>query len=152
MRLINRTLLWRVALFLSFAAGIYLLLLTLQSIDYVWRWNRVPQYFYYTGDEPEYSPINGEVGEVMEKGKKSHLVLLGDREEMTVVVDTALLEVRKGDFISAGDLLGSVRVEKIGLLTLGLFNHVQAVRLLSTIRHYYRSVHTVCPASHQTLS
>ena len=121
MRLINRTLLWRVALFLSFAAGIGLLLLTLQSIDYIWRWNRVPQYFYYTGNEPEYSPINGEVGDVIEKGKKSQLVLYGDGEKITIVVDSSMREVGEGDFISAGDLLGYVRVEKIGLLTLGLF-------------------------------
>ena len=92
-----------------------------QKIDYVWRWYRVPQYFYYLGEIEVRAEIQGEVGSVAREGEEALVRVEGDGESETYRVPAQDLRVSEGDFIYPGDVLGVYKEWKVGILLQGLW-------------------------------
>jgi polar amino acid transport system permease protein len=92
-----------------------------QKVEYVWRWYRVPQYFYYKDSVETKAEIEGEVASLIPKGDRVEVVVRGDGEEETYSVPGKSVRVNEGDFVYPGDVLGSYREWKVGILLQGLW-------------------------------
>lgn len=109
-----------------FAVGLVLVLMGIygatQYVDYVWRWNRVPQYFFYEADIRVQSYVDGEVASITEQGDTATVtVAADDGGEESYAVPASGLNVDEGDFVYAGDELGSHKEWKVGLFLTGLW-------------------------------
>jgi polar amino acid transport system permease protein len=112
---------WATVFFLLLGAGIVGLYYAAAQIDYVWRWYRIPRYFYYQDDIEITSEINGEVAAVIFDGNTAAITVTGDGEEETYIAPTRNVEVAQGDMIFVGDTLASHREWKVGILLVGLW-------------------------------
>jgi polar amino acid transport system permease protein len=91
-------------------------------IDYTWRWNRVPQYFFYHAEESQKIPFDGVVRSISEADKTSSLTLVsetGETVKVEVVTDT--LRVTEGEELFEGDTLGFTYHWSLGPLMTGLW-------------------------------
>jgi polar amino acid transport system permease protein len=91
------------------------------KVEYVWRWYRVPQYFYYKDTIEIRSDIQGEVASLVPKGEQIEVAIRGDGEEEVYGLPAQSLRVSQGDFIYPGDILGSYQKWKVGILIQGLW-------------------------------
>jgi len=103
---------------LVIVAGLYY---ATQKVDYVWRWYRVPQYFYYQERVEIKALIRGEVDEISRMGDQAVVHVGGDGESEQYRVPAEALRVGEGDTIYPGDVLGSYREWRPGILLLGLW-------------------------------
>jgi len=92
-----------------------------RKVDYVWRWYRIPQYFYYQERVEIKAQIRGEVEDIVPKDEQVVVHVTGDREKEKYTVPAKALAVEKGDTIYPGDVLGSYREWRTGILLLGLW-------------------------------
>jgi polar amino acid transport system permease protein len=92
-----------------------------QKVEYVWRWYRVPQYFYYKDTVETRAEIEGEVASLTPRGDQVEVVVRGEDEEELYQVPAEAVMVGEGDFIYPGDVLGSYQKWKVGILLQGLW-------------------------------
>lgn len=107
--------------FLIMAAALLGLYYATLKIDYVWRWNRIPQYFYFQDDIETKAEILGEVESIKRKGEQTVIVVKGDDDTESYTVSTDNIHVDEGDFIYPGDVLASYKEWKFGILMQGLW-------------------------------
>jgi len=93
------------------------------NIDYVWRWYRIPQYFISNETIEVRSEVQGEVISITEKSGISSIEIKDDYTSSTEIytVPTEAVLISDGDFISMGDVLGTYREVRPGIMLLGLF-------------------------------
>ena len=107
------------AILIGLAAGIWG---ATQKIDYTWRWNRVPQYFAYKGEDAIKIPFDGKVTGITEKNSKMVVELLSEENEtITVEVDKGFLEVSESEELFSGDTIGFINEWRMGPLMVGLW-------------------------------
>ncbi len=123
---ISKKIFWYFCLVLVLGILIWILNVLTDRIDYKWYWNRVPQYFLFTGDVDRYASENG-IAHVKEvDSKKSEVVL--EYENGTTeshLVFTNSLTVKDGDAVTDIDKVGSDRVTRWGILVKGLIVTIQ---------------------------
>lgn len=112
---------WVMVFFLFLGAGIAGLYYAAAQIDYVWRWYRIPRYFYYQDDIETKAEMPGEVSDITFKGDSVSITVKGDGDEEIYTAPTRNVLVSKGDLIFVGDILASYKVWKVGILLLGLW-------------------------------
>jgi polar amino acid transport system permease protein len=113
---------WVCVFFLMMTGLLILLYYSATNIDYVWRWYRIPQYFITEEVTEIRAEVQGEVISITEESGKSTIVIqdedTGDSETYSAPKDSVL--VSEGDFISMGDVLGSKKEIRAGIMLLGL--------------------------------
>lgn len=118
----NLDLFWKLllaAILLLGAAGMWG---ATERIDYNWRWNRVPQYFFYHAEDLRKVPADAKVLEVIAEGSRSTVRLEKESgERVEIQVDTPSLKVSPGEELFEGDTLGTTAVWHIGPLIQGLW-------------------------------
>ncbi len=93
-----------------------------RKIDYAWRWNRVPQYFFYHGEEAVKIPFDGRVEQIGPAGKKTSVHLVSEEgTAVTLKVDKGQLKVSEGDELFEGDTVGFKYRWRLGPLMFGLW-------------------------------
>ncbi len=92
-----------------------------QKVEYVWRWYRVPQYFYYKDTVETRADVEGEVASLIRKGDQVEVTVRGEDEVGQYQVPAESVRVTEGDFIYPGDVLGSYQKWKVGILLQGLW-------------------------------
>jgi polar amino acid transport system permease protein len=92
-----------------------------QKVEYVWRWYRVPQYFYYKDTVETRADVEGEVASLIRKGDQVEVTVRGEDEVGQYQVPAESVRVNEGDFIYPGDVLGSYQKWKVGILLQGLW-------------------------------
>jgi polar amino acid transport system permease protein len=103
---------------LAVTSGLYLATL---KVDYVWRWYRVPQYFYYHEETEISAHIEGEVSNVAPDGDGAVVEVTGVREKEIYKIPPGTVLVSEGDLIYPGDVLGSYKQWRPGILLVGLW-------------------------------
>ncbi|MDW7645357.1 MAG: amino acid ABC transporter permease [Desulfuromonadales bacterium] len=91
-------------------------------VDYTWRWERVPQYFLYKGEDIHKAGEDGRVDQLQVQGKSALIQMRydnGETEEFTVEADT--VKVTAGEELFEGDILGFSSSWHIGPLIQGLW-------------------------------
>ncbi len=88
------------AILLLLGLGIYK---SSQAIDYIWRWDRIPQYIVYQAHDELRAEFDGTI----ESNERGELTLVNDSDdsERVTVADYQELAVGDGDLIFEGDLL-----------------------------------------------
>ena len=66
---------WKISFFALLALLIWGIYLASISVDYTWRWNRVPQYFYYTEKIELTSSVQGEIATISQNDESLRVVL-----------------------------------------------------------------------------
>lgn len=116
----KRQLIWKIVFFIALFIVAWGFYYATQRAEYIWRWNRVPQYFYYHDDVRIRTEIEGKVAAVTPRGRDMVVVIQGDNVSEQYIVPQKGLRVSRGDTVYMGDTIGSYREWKIGLLTDGL--------------------------------
>ena len=107
------------AILIAMAAGIWG---AGEHMDYTWRWNRVPDYFFYYAEELHKIPFDGNVAEITEGDKTTAVTLRGQPgEEVVLSVATGSVQVRLGEELFEGDHVGSTFRWRLGPLMTGLW-------------------------------
>lgn len=114
-------LIWITVFFLVLAGSVVALYYAAAQIDYVWRWYRVPRYFYYQEDVEIKTELGGEVSAVTLQGDAVSITVKGDGEENTYTAPTPNATVSEGDLVFVGDTLASYKAWKVGILLIGLW-------------------------------
>ena len=118
----ERVWLWKIVLaviLIGMAAGTWG---AVNRIDYTWRWNRVPDYFFYNNEESRQIPFDGRVERIRENGEATVLSLLSETgETLEITIDAGTLRVEEGEELFEGDTLGFVHEWRIGPLMTGLW-------------------------------
>ncbi|WP_459944093.1 amino acid ABC transporter permease [Desulfocastanea catecholica] len=108
-----------VAILLGVAAGTWG---AIKKIDYKWRWNRVPQYFFYLADDVQKIPFDGKVGSVVKNGATARVTLISETsEEKIIKVVSDSLKVSEGEELFEGDIVGFEKNWRLGPLMVGLW-------------------------------
>jgi len=118
----KNSLLWHaLTVFILFMMGAGLWVAT-KKIDYTWRWNRVPQYFFYQQETLVPAPFDAIVTSISKNGNETHVKLAGeDGEDATFIVDTETLNVSENEDLFEGDYLGATFKWHAGPLMWGLW-------------------------------
>jgi len=117
-----RNWLWRlltVVILFSMAAGLWV---ATKKIDYTWRWNRVPQYFFYQQETVKNIPFDGHVAQIDNLGDTTRITVVSDQgEEKTFQIDTKTIRVAPDEELYSGDKLGATLSWHAGPLMVGLW-------------------------------
>ncbi|SDL15292.1 polar amino acid transport system permease protein [Maridesulfovibrio ferrireducens] len=112
---------WKTFFFIGLFATIAGLYWTTQQVDYVWRWERIPNYFYYEADLDITTGIEGQISSIKKTGQNSLVLVRGeDNESFQYEVPSDSLMVYQGDSVFVGDTIGTKKEWKMGLLLKGL--------------------------------
>jgi polar amino acid transport system permease protein len=112
---------WGAVFFLVLFGSMATLYFATKKVEYTWRWNRVPQYFLYEEKVDIRAEIEGTITTVEPAGEDVRVAIKGkDGEESHLFPKTALL-LAQGDYVYAGDTLGSYAHWKPGILVEGLW-------------------------------
>ncbi|MGE4299041.1 MAG: ABC transporter permease subunit [Desulfovibrionaceae bacterium] len=113
---------WKSAFVCAVLLSMSALYYSTAKVDYVWRWYRVPQYFYYEKTVDVTSDVEGDVSAVIKEGKTAKVEVKGlDGETAVYQIPEGTITVQRGDMISPGDPLGYYKEWRVGLLMVGLW-------------------------------
>ena len=119
---------YKIVFVLGLAGTIGLMVLASFSVEYNWRWNRVPQYFWATGTEDIRSDNAGVVVSVSEKNGHHVIEVRGTDDKVTFQENIPLearLLVDSGQNVYNGAVLAKVNYSRPGILLQGLFITVE---------------------------
>jgi polar amino acid transport system permease protein len=88
--------------------------------NYIWRWNWIPQYFYYVDTIKVKAEIEGEVTSITHKSGDSVVIIQGGGDSEFYTVPGSDIRVSEGDTIFMGDTIGVFEEGKMGMLMHGL--------------------------------
>lgn len=111
---------WAVVFFIILFGGLAASYFATKSIDYIWRWHTVAKYFVYEDSNNTLSEIEGLVDSVTPSGKYAVINIRGVGVNAEYKTTSKGLVVEKGDYIYEGDVLGSDKCWRAGLMVLGL--------------------------------
>ncbi|SFM66511.1 ABC transporter permease subunit [Thermodesulforhabdus norvegica] len=110
--------LWVVVFWIGMALIVGLLYFATVQIEYVWRWYRIPQYFFYKASVEVRADGDGDVVEISPDGE---VIVEGPEGKETYRLGKkAKILVNEGDHVFAGDVLGRYTEWKIGIMLMGL--------------------------------
>lgn len=112
---------WMSIFFLGVLVALSALYYATLKVDYVWRWYRIPQYFYYQEKVEVRAYTRGEVAEIILKGDEAILLVVGEGERGEYRLPAEALHAEKGDAVYPGDVLGAYREPRVGILLIGLW-------------------------------
>ncbi|WP_462323845.1 amino acid ABC transporter permease [Desulfoplanes sp.] len=112
---------WTGVFLVLLVAGCWLLYLASESVDYTWRWYRVPQYFYFTETIDVRSGIEGEVSSITQKGNDLTIDVQGTDGFQAYSLPGGESLMYEGDFVAIGDVLGTYQKGSPGILLTGLW-------------------------------
>ncbi len=121
----NSQLMWKILYFVALFATCGGFYAATESADYIWRWNRIPRYFYYVEDVEVRAEIEGLVTAIHQKADESVVVVEGDGESEHYTFPGKDLMVEDGDDIEMGDVLGTYKEGQMGLLVDGLIATIE---------------------------
>jgi polar amino acid transport system permease protein len=120
---------WRhvsILLFFVLMGGIaYGLGFATQKVEYVWRWYRIPQYFFYRDQIEIRADMEGEVASVAARGAAVDVTVRGSSGEKVYRVPAHSVRVQRGDVVYPGDVLAAQKRWKVGLLLEGLWTTLE---------------------------
>lgn len=93
-----------------------------RQVDYVWRWHRIPKYFYYEEIVEIRTEVEGAVSSIVTKGETAQIVVTGDDNiSETYEVPAEGIVIGEGDTVFMGDVLAQSTRWEVGLLLTGLW-------------------------------
>jgi len=122
---LNKDLFWKLVYFaglITVCLGFYY---ATEQANYIWRWNRLPQYFYYTETIDVRAEIEGQVSSITTKGDDSVVIVDGVGDSEYYTIPGSDLKIVKGDTLYMGDVIGTYTEGRKGLLLDGLIMTIE---------------------------
>lgn len=93
------------------------------SVEYIWRWNRVPQYFWINEKVDVKAEISGTIASIKKVAGGTSVTIASedDGSETYTVPGNGKMLVADGDYIYSGDALGEYESSRPGILLEGLW-------------------------------
>jgi polar amino acid transport system permease protein len=111
---------WGLAFVIGLLGAMALLYYSTKTVEYTWRWNRVPQYFIYDEKVNIRAEMEGTIASVDPAGEDVRVTVRGDDgEEVHTLPKTSLL-LSQGDYVYPGDNIGFYSQTKPGILVEGV--------------------------------
>ncbi len=104
-----------VLIMITIGIGVYL---SSKSIDYTWRWERIPQYLINTEPRAITAPFDGVIE--IAANNKTLTVVADSGDDPFVVTQYDLRNVEDGDMVFEGDPIAGIENWQIGPITWGL--------------------------------
>ena len=118
----NYEIFWKTVFFIGLFTTLFGLYWATQQVDYVWRWERIPNYFYYQDEININSDIEGSITAIKEQGENALVTVTGENHESEQYeVPADGLRVYEDDTVFVGDTIGVEREWKPGVILDGLF-------------------------------
>lgn len=112
---------WLSLFFLLLALTLALFYYASIKVAYVWRWFKVPQYFYYHEKVEIRTGIDGDVESITITDKGAVIRVRGADETETYQAPAENVQVSEGDMLFAGDVLASYERWRPGILLQGMW-------------------------------
>ncbi len=128
--IVNR--LWVTAFFVILGMSIAAVYFATRSVDYIWRWYMVPQYFVYKDKVETLAEAEGIVAAIVEGKEGSTITVRGVGEETSYLVPAEGVLVDVDQYVYTGDVLAAEDRWKSGLLLYGLWITLK-VSLISSV-------------------
>ena len=115
---------WSVVFILGLCGSMALLYFATKKVEYIWRWNRVPQYFLFEEKVSIRAEMEGKIVSIDPSGadgKNVRVVVRGDEGEESHELPKESLLLAAGDHVYAGDNIGYYTHWKPGILVEGLW-------------------------------
>lgn len=113
--------LWVGVFFLMLFGTGFILYYSASKIDYVWRWYRIPQYFFYQEQIYVKSLVEGEVERVEIQNDRTQVTVRGLDGVETYTIPGDKMLVYQGDWVYPSDRLGYHYAWQVGILLQGLW-------------------------------
>ncbi len=96
------------------------------AVEYVWRWERIPQYFWLNETVDVRAESEGDLVSVARHGNEIVLTMLSDGHDIVRrIPGDAQMHLSQGDFVYIGDSLATYHQSKPGVLLEGLWVTLQ---------------------------
>ncbi|MFW5489370.1 MAG: ABC transporter permease subunit [Desulfovibrio sp.] len=112
---------WKAAFVIIVIGGVLTMWAASESVEYIWRWNRVPQYFWTDATVDVRAEIEGDVSSITKRDGSNFITISGPSNQETYNLHKGEPLVYEGDMISPGDVLGSYRLSQPGIMLEGLW-------------------------------
>ncbi|WP_316899993.1 amino acid ABC transporter permease [Pseudodesulfovibrio indicus] len=122
---VDKNTIWKAVYAVSLIAVCFGFYWATTQTNYIWRWNRIPQYFYYVDTVKVTAQIEGEVASISHKGGESVVIVEGGGTSEFYTVPGSNILVDKGDTLYMGDTIGTYQEGKMGMLMHGLLITVE---------------------------
>ncbi|PID41190.1 MAG: ABC transporter permease [Proteobacteria bacterium] len=113
---------WKILLaviLIVIAAGIWG---SVTRVDYKWRWNRIPQYFFYKAEDPVKILFDGVVEKVTADNDATTITVRSETgETQKLVMGAGTERVSEGEELFEGDTVGYLHSWRMGPLLTGLW-------------------------------
>jgi len=104
-----------------------------KRIDYVWYWNRIPQYFFFTGQIEKFASEDGKLSINSSNETHTEVTLHYDIGTTEIFeVETESLTFKDGDRFTDVDKIGELEVFSKGILIVGLITTLE-ISLYSSV-------------------
>ncbi|MCK4503696.1 MAG: amino acid ABC transporter permease [Desulfuromonadales bacterium] len=116
---------------LGIVAGLWV---ATKNIDYTWRWNRIPQYFFFNDETTKSVSFDGTVTKIDKNGGSTTVTVKSENDQTdTFVVDTDTVNLKVDYYLMEGDTVGTTSQWKTGPLTNGLWTTIWISAVASVI-------------------
>ncbi|WP_285906365.1 amino acid ABC transporter permease [Pseudodesulfovibrio pelocollis] len=116
----SRNTLWMLVFFAGLFALAYGFYVATQQANYIWHWNRIPRYFYYTDTIKVRTEIAGKVASITHKSGDAVVIVEGDGASEFYTVPGANLRVGENETLYMGDVIGTYDKGSLGLMAQGM--------------------------------
>ena len=96
------------------------------TINYTWRWFRIPRYFVNEREFEVRAEIEGDVKSIVQHGEEVVITVKGADGEESYVTPSGDIRVREGDTMYMGDLMAVYKRWEPGILLQGLWMTLKA--------------------------
>ncbi|XXJ20100.1 ABC transporter permease subunit [Desulfovibrio caledoniensis] len=118
-REIDKNLIWKAAYAVALVAVCLGFYWATTQTDYIWRWNRIPRYFYYIDTVNVTAEMEGDVTSITKKDEDSVVIVSDGTDSEYYTVPGSKLEVSEGQTVFVGDTIGTYSEGRMGLLVEG---------------------------------
>jgi len=116
---VDKNLIWKIAYGVALVLTCFAFYWSTTQTDYIWRWNRIPRYFYYVDTINVTSEIEGEVESITKKGDDSVVIVKNGDDSEYYNIPGSNIMVYEGDTVYMGDTLGTYSEGKMGMMVEG---------------------------------
>jgi polar amino acid transport system permease protein len=113
---------WKTVFLVLLAGFMYFVYMASSAVEYVWRWERVPQYFWLKQDVDVRAESEGDLLSIKRDATGVTLTIKTNSGEVQRIMPAdAEVHLSEGDFVYMGDSIASYHQSKPGVLLEGLW-------------------------------
>ena len=90
-------------------------------VDYVWHWEKIPQYFVYTNTIEVKAEVEGVASKITDDNNKTFVTIANETEQEKYELNKEDIRINEGDYVYMGDTLSTYQKKQVGIILEGLW-------------------------------